>query len=51
MRDDSDKAQISCINFRVHGDPDQVTDGEEQNKRSLVQFLLMDVLQFSNKDK
>ena len=46
----SDIAQISCVDLRVQGEPDQLMDDEEHEKRSLIQSLLMNVLQSPNKD-
>ena len=49
LHDNSDKAPISCIDLRVQKEPDQLTDDEEQTKRSLIKSLLMDVIQSPTK--
>ena len=49
--DNSDNAQISCIDPRVQRKPDQLADDEEQKKRSLTQSLTMEVLPSPDKDK
>ena len=51
LRDNSDKAQISCINFRVQREPDQLTEDEAHENRSQIQSLLMKDLQPPNKNK
>ena len=40
------KAQMSFIDLRVQGEPDRFMKDEAHNKRSLIQSLLMNVLQF-----
>ena len=51
LRNHSDKAQSSRIDLRVQGEPDQLTEDEEQKNSSLIQSLLMNILQSVNEDK
>ena len=50
LRDNGDKAQLSCIDLRVQREPDQLAEDEEHKKRSLIQLLFINVLQSPNKD-
>ena len=40
-----------CICLRVQGESDQMTDDEEQKKRSPIQSLIIEVLQSPDTDK
>ena len=47
--DNKAKAQISCIDLRVQGEPDRMME-DEAHKKSLTQSLLLKLLQSPNKD-